>query len=403
MHSVPSDSSDEGRIQRRQFLQRTALSVPVASAFAFEPVLARDEPPRPHAEQTQPAVIVRQHEPANLEFPFGSLDSFLTPNDLFYVRSHFPVPELAANDWKLKVEGHVERPFEIGYDELTKLESRKQAALLECSGNGRVYLKAPQLGIRWAQGGVSNAEWTGTSLSTLLERARPKQGASEVILEGHDSGTVGEPKSPGTVHFARSLPIEKARRPEVLLAWQMNGERLPALHGYPVRAIVAGWYGMASVKWLKRIIVTDRPYSGFFQSFMYTIWERREEGLPALVPVTEIAVKSQIARPSMYEIVPAGSTYRVFGAAWSGSSAIAKAEISSDGGKNWEKAQLDERSVPFAWRFFEFEWRIPSRPGKHVLMARATDEGGHVQPMSRDDDRRDAMITHVQKIEVEAR
>ena len=275
-----NDQTADGFIGRRAFLQRTALVTPFASALGLEAAFAREELKQTGAERPYPGLVVRQHEPPNLEFAFESLESFLTPNDQFYVRAHFPVPEIAAETWKLSVEGHVESPFEIGYDELTRLPPETNTALLECAGNGRIYLKAPQLGIRWAQGGVSNADWTGVPLARLLDRARPKTGALEVILEGEDHGAFQEPnpRSPGEVHFARSLPLEKARRPGVLVAWQMNGLPLPVLHGYPARAIVAGWYGMASVKWLKRIIVTDRPYRGFFQTFMYTVWERAGGG-----------------------------------------------------------------------------------------------------------------------------
>lgn len=405
LQTTDSHDSVAGRLPRRAFLQQAALAAPLASALAFEADAAADEPREPRGERPFPGVIVRQHEPPNLEFPFDTLNGFITSNEQFYVRTHFPVPEVAAKDWTLKVEGHVEKPFEIGYAELTTLKAETIAALLECAGNGRIYLKAPQIGLRWAQGGVSNAEWTGVRLWTLLDRAGVKPGAVDVILEGHDHGTYQEPnpRTPGEVQYARSVPIDKARRPEVLLAWQMNGQPLPPLHGFPVRAIVAGWYGMASVKWLKRIVVTDRPYQGFFQTFMYTIWERRKDGLPALVPVTEIAVKSQIARPTQYEVVSAASSYRIFGAAWSGESPIAKVEISTDGGKSWEQARLDKRSAPFAWRLFEYEWRVPSRRGRHVLMSRATDDSGQTQPLERDNDRRDAMITHVQRIEVDVR
>lgn len=224
----------------------------------------------------------------------------------------------------------------------------------------------------------------------------------EVILEGHDSGRFDEPnpKSPGEIHYARSLPLDKARQPEVLLAYQMNGEDLPPEHGFPVRAIVAGWYGMASVKWLRRILVSDQPFHGMFQTFMYTIWKRRPDGLPTLTPVTEIGVKSQIARPMLREVVAAGSTYRVFGAAWAGAAEVQKVEISTDGGRSWSPARLDDKSVPFAWRFFEFDWRITSQPGRATLMARATDSHGAVQPTERDEDRRDAVINHVQPLEV---
>src|SRR5262249_4363702 len=145
------------------------------------------------------------------EFPFATLDSFLTPNEQFYIRSHFDVPKLDANTWRLKVEGAVTKPFEIDYDEMRKMPSHTLTALLECSGNSRVFLKPPQIGIRWELGGVSNAEWTGVRLADVLERAGVKEGAVEVVLEGADRGEFKSPNppSPGVISYARSLPLKK--------------------------------------------------------------------------------------------------------------------------------------------------------------------------------------------------
>lgn len=351
-----------------------------------------------------PGVISRQRDPNNLEFPFPTLSSFLTPNEQFYVRTHFEVPELDADTWRLKVEGAIERSFEISFDELRKMPSQKVTALLECSGNSRVFLKPPQVSIRWEQGAVSNAEWTGVPLSVVLERAGLKENAVEVVLEGADKGKFEspEPTTPGEITYARSLTLAKAKRPEVLLAYQMNGKELPAEHGYPVRVVVPGWYGMASVKWLKRILVTERPFHGFFQSFMYSIWQRHA-GLPDLVPVTEIEVKAQIARPTLNEVILADAVYRIHGAAWTGEGHVAKVEVSTDGGKSWSEARLLDKSICYSWRFWEFEWATPAKAGHHTLMAQATDDSGRVQPMHRDEDRRDAVISHVQPIKVEIR
>src|SRR5262245_5080258 len=384
---------------RREFV-RGAASLALLSALPGELAAA----PPSGREGGFPGVITRQKDPDNLEFPFASLNSFLTPNEQFYVRTHFEVPKIESGEWRLKVEGAVEKPFELDYNELRKMTSRTQTALLECSGNSRVLLKPPQVGIRWEQGAVGNAEWTGVSLADLLKKAGVRDGAVEVILEGADKGAFTDPlpKTPGVVNFARSLPLKKALRPEVLLAYQMNGKDLPPAHGFPVRAVVAGWYGMASVKWLKRIIVTDRPFNGYFQTMAYTIWERRH-GQPTLVPVTEVEVKAEIARPTLNEVVPAGAPYRVFGAAWSGEADVEKVKVSADGGKTWSPARLLDKPVHYAWRFFEYEWRVPEKGGRRVLMSCATDSRGRTQPMQRDSDRRDAMITHVQPIEVEVR
>ena len=351
-----------------------------------------------------PDMIVLQRGPDNLESPFSALDGFLTPAERFYVRSHFEVPRIDPSSWRVSIEGEVERPFEIGIDELRGMPCRSQPALLECSGNGRIFLEHSQVGIRWGLGGVGNADWTGVPLAALLERAGVKEGAVEVILEGADVGEARLPQreTPGRIAFSRSLPLAKAQSPEVILAYRMNGDDLTPAHGFPVRAVVPGWYGMASVKWLRKIVVTDQPFQGFFQTMEYAIWERKA-GLPTLVPVSEGQVKSQIARPAPYEVISGGSEYRMYGAAWAGNSDVAKVEISDDGGETWTDAKLLGEPVRFAWRLWEHKWLTPKRPGPHVVMARATDSLGKTQPMLRDYDRRDGMINHVLPIEIEVR
>src|SRR5262249_27409473 len=152
----------------------------------------------------------------------------------------------------------------------------------------RALLTPKVKGVPWELGAVSNAEWTGIPLATLLEKAGVKPGAVEVVLEGADSGELKhDAKVPGVIHFARSLPLDKARKPEVLLAYGMNGKTLPEEHGFPLSAVVSGWYGVASVKWLTRIVVTDKPFQGFYQSMDYTYWTRRD-GLATMTPITNI-------------------------------------------------------------------------------------------------------------------
>ncbi len=186
----------------------------------------------------------------------------------------------------------------------------------------------------------------------------------------------------------------------------MNGAELSASHGFPVRALVPGWYGMASVKWLTRIVVTERPFDGFFQSLQYSYFERRN-GLPTLVPVTEMQVKAEIACPAMDEAVQANTSYRMHGAAWTGGSDVTKVEVSKNGGLTWAAARLVDNPsngrVVDAWRLWEYDWHTPPRPGRYTVMARATDARGRVQPMERDPDRRSYMISHVLPIEVEVR
>jgi DMSO/TMAO reductase YedYZ molybdopterin-dependent catalytic subunit len=300
----------------------------------------------------------------------------------------------------LKVEGEVDAPFELDYAALLAMESRTIAATLECAGNNRVFLEPKVKGVQWGLGAVGNAKWTGVPLSAVLARAQPKSGAIEVILGGADEGEVEKtPRPTGKISFSRSLPLGKACQ-DVLLAYEMNGEKLSASHGFPLRAIVPGWYAMASVKWLRRLIVTSEPFNGYYQSLDYSFWDRSGP-LPTLAPLREQQVKAEIARPEPGARVLVNSTVRVCGAAWSCDADITKVEISLDAGATWQDAQLLDSSVKNAWRLWEYDWRTPAGPGKQTLLARATDSRGRVQPFERAADRGTYMINHVLPIDVE--
>jgi len=364
-----------------------------------EPAAAPQAPP-----QVFPGLIVRDRDPENLEFPFSALNSALTPNDQFFVRSHFAVPQIDLQSWKLAVEGLVKQPLELTYEQLASLPTRTVTMVMECAGNSRIFLSPKVSGLQWELGAVGNAEWTGVPLAEVLRHAEIKPGAMEVVLEGADRGEIKkEPLSPGKIHYARSLPLSKALSPDVLLAYQMNGETLTPAHGYPLRAVVSGWYGMASVKWLTRLVVTDRVFRGYFQTADYTFWERRDGLLMQLLPVGEVEVKAEIARPTLHETVPAGSIYRIHGAAWGGESEVSQVELSTDGGASWFNAQLLGPAKGYAWRLWEHHWRTPTEPGRYTLMARATDARGRTQPTERDQHRGSYMISHIQPIEVEVR
>src|SRR6266851_3077285 len=345
--------------------------------------------------------IVLSEQPLVLETPLEKLDGFITPTKSFYVRSHFPIPKIDSNKWRLRVEGEVEKPFEINFDDLIKLESQKIPATLECAGNSRSFLEPKVKGVQWRLGGVGNAEWTGVPLSILLDRAGVKSTAREIILEGADRGKLEDPKSPrGELNFARSIPLEKAS--DVLLAYKMNDVDLPAENGFPVRAIVPGWYAVASIKWLQRIIVSDRPFNGYYQTLDYAFWKRRGD-VAELVALSEMQIKAEISQPSEGEAVPANSNVRVHGTGWTGDGEITKVEISSDDGATWNDAKLLGESKPNAWRLWEFNWKTPAHSGKATLIARATDSKGRTQPMERDPDRGTYMINHLLPITVEVR
>ena len=353
-----------------------------------------------HANEEAESLITRSAEPANLEMPFSTLKDFVTPNERFYVRCHFPIPEIAAASWRLQVEGAVHATLEFTLADLRALPQHTIMATMECAGNGRTFLEPKVKGVAWDLGAVGNANWSGVLLRDVLDKAGVRDDAIEIILEGADRGEIKEPPRPaGEINYARSLPLAKACE-DVLLALDLNGEPLSASHGFPLRAVVPGWYGMASVKWLKRIMVSTTPFHGYYQSIDYTYWTRRD-GLPTLVPLTEMPAKAQIAQPAMNEKVPAGKPYRVHGAAWGGEGGIARVELSTDGGSTWSMAKLADDAVKNAWRFWEFQWTARATPGRCTLIVRATDSAGKTQPSARIADYGSYMINNWLPIEVD--
>jgi DMSO/TMAO reductase YedYZ molybdopterin-dependent catalytic subunit len=306
-------------------------------------------------------------------FDFSSLGGFLTPNDQFYVRDHFPAPALTDQEWRLQVSGRVWRPFTIGYTEMLRLPRRDLTVTVECAGNGV------------GQGGISTAKWTGIALRALLERASLLPEAKHIRFVGSDQGTVVPSSAP--VPYSRSIPLEKALHPDTILAHGMNGSPLPPEHGHPLRAIIPGWYGMDSVKWLVQIEALTRPDTSYFMTQAY-IARRLETIGSAQRPVTRMQVKSQIARPLNGELIALGP-YAVRGAAWAGENDVAKVEVSTDGGGTWAAASLGTEARPYSWKLWEYHWH-PRTPGLHTLLARASDNHGRTQPNSPDSLRLDA-------------
>jgi DMSO/TMAO reductase YedYZ molybdopterin-dependent catalytic subunit len=347
-------------------------------------------------------LIIRSRDPKVQEFPFSSLETAITSNEQFYVRNHFPEPIIDRSAWELKIEGCVDKPFKLTYDELLSLPQRSVVSTLECAGNNRVFLTPPARGVQWELGGAGTAEWSGVPLNVVLERAGLRTGALEVILEGADSGPLEvEPKPAGPVAFSRSVPMAKAMS-DVLLVYKMNGEELTVSHGFPVRAIVPGWYAMASIKWLTRVIVTDKTFQGYFQTTDYAYWHRHD-GQIERVPISAMLVKAEISRPHANEVVAAGTNYRVFGAAWVGESQVQKVEFSDDGGKSWKQTRLLGDAMQNAWRLWEFEWKAPAEKGTYTLMARATDANGNTQGTQHNRDFGDYMINHCLPVVIEVR
>ena len=345
-------------------------------------------------------LTIRQKEPKNLEAPFDPIDSYLTPTELFYIRSHFPIPTLDRASYQLRIDGAVRRPFTLSYDELRTMPSETRVATLECAGNSRVFLVPQVQGAQWELGAVSNAEWTGVPLRALLERAGLSEDACEIVLEGADCGTPKEePVPPEPISYTWSLPRAKAIQPEVLIAYQMNGRDLPRDHGFSVRAIVAGHYGMASVKWLTRIQAVCEPFHGYWQTSDYAYWDSMD-GKPVRRPLGEMKLKSEIARPRVYETLVPNRIYTVSGAAWTGETDVTEIAVSTDGGRTWAEAEFLDPVRRHAWRRWKFEWLTPKEPGQYTLLARAKDASGVFQPDKHDQNYGVYVINHPLPIEV---
>jgi DMSO/TMAO reductase YedYZ molybdopterin-dependent catalytic subunit len=333
---------------------------------------------------TSMGLIIRQKEPVNLETPLDLADSYLTPADLFYIRCHFARPKLELASYQLRIDGAVGHPYSLRYQELRDMPSETRIATLECAGNGRVFLVPDVAGAQWELGAVGNAEWTGVPLRALLERAGLEEDACEIVFEGADRGTPKEPPiPPGPISYARSLPRDKAIRGEVLIAYSMNGQDLPADHGYPVRAIVPGHFGMASVKWLTHIHAVREPFRGYWQTSDYGYWDE-VDGWPVRRPLGEMKLKSEIVRPRVYETIGANTPYTIFGVAWSGETDATEIAVSTDGGQSWADADFIDPARRYAWRRWTFEWISPAKPGRYTLLARSMGSDGSGQPDKHD-------------------
>jgi DMSO/TMAO reductase YedYZ molybdopterin-dependent catalytic subunit len=345
-------------------------------------------------------LIIRQKEPRNLEAPFDRIDSYLTPTELFYIRSHFPTPKLDRASYQLRIDGAVRHPFTLSYEELRNMRSETRVATLECAGNGRVFLVPQVQGAQWELGAVSNAEWTGVPLRALLERAELAEDVCEIALEGADRGTPKEePLPPGPISYVWSVPLAKAMQSEVLIAYAMNGRDLSRDHGFPIRAIVPGHYGMASVKWLTRIEAVREPFRGYWQTTDYAYWASKG-GEPVRRALGEMKLKSQIARPRVYETLPANRIYTICGAAWAGETDVIGIAVSTDGGQTWAEADFVDPVRRHAWRRWRFDWLTPKKAGEYTLLARAKDANGVLQPTEHDQNYGVYVINHSLPIEV---
>jgi DMSO/TMAO reductase YedYZ molybdopterin-dependent catalytic subunit len=342
------------------------------------------EPGAPTA--TPKPLTVVTTEPYCAETPLPELDSWVTPTEKFFVRSHFAVPTVDIDSWRLVVDGEVDHPLRVSFADLMRERARTVVTTMECAGNSRSSVYPPAEGVRWRHGALGTARWTGVSLWDILAKADIRPAAIEAVFEGADHGR--EPSVPEELTYAMSVPVVKAEHPDTILAFEMNGEPLTPSHGFPVRVIVPGWYGMASVKWVTRISLIDHSFRGYYRTRPYTFIHEGDDPNVLRKPVTSLQVKSVITWPAEGATVPPGRLV-VRGAAWSGDVAVSRVEVAvglpndSGGEAAWRTATIVGPQTPHAWVRWEVEIEL-ARPGYFVLRSRATDERGDTQPLRAD-------------------
>jgi sulfite dehydrogenase len=378
-------------IDRREFLRLAAAATAGASTLPYtRSLLAADVAATPGTgafplvkfpEKTD--LILLTDRPPNLETPLKYFREDLTPNDAFFVRWHLGIvpTRIDPGAFELLVAGHVANELSLSVDDLrTKFEPVSVVAVNQCSGNSRSLFSPRVAGGQWANGACGNAKWTGVRLKDLLAKAGLKAGAVEVTFMGLDKSP-----APSVPDFIKSLTLDKANDPDVLIAYAMNDKPLPMLNGFPLRLVVPGWFATYWVKALNEIRVTNEPFAGFWMAKAYRVPAKRpflDETPDALatdtVPISRMLVRSLIVKPEPGEAVKAGQPYELDGIAFDGGSGIRQLEVSTDGGKSWSKAALGPDHGKFSFRRWKQSWT--PKAGEHTIMVRATSNDGETQP-----------------------
>src|SRR2546422_752619 len=358
----------EATLSRRGFLIATGAAL-ATTTLRPAPTAGQTPPPVPGKEK----LIVRSSRPLNLEARVTDLTAYHTPESVFFVRNNYDAAPVDPAQWSLKIEGEIDGPVVLRLDDLKKLPAFTQDVTLECAGNGRSFHQPRASGIQWEHGAVGTQQFKGVRLADVLALARLRPGAQHVAFDGFD-----KPPTPQAPDFIRSVPLWKALAPPTMLALEMGGQPISHLHGGPVRAIVPGFVGSASVKWLERIMALTEEFNGFYMKSNYTA--PRADNDKEIYSLQSLEVKSVIVGPADGARLPAGRT-PVWGWAWSGEGELTGLDVSTDGGQTWTPGKFTGPWGRYSWRRWEHEW--DAKAGTHTVMARATDSLGRVQPTTR--------------------
>ncbi|WP_257352359.1 sulfite oxidase [Pseudalkalibacillus decolorationis] len=324
----------------------------------------------------RPYLMTRSLQPENQETPIQFIKTDTMDNRLFYRRNHFSYPTISHSNYWLPINGLVTTPKWFSMNEIVRLPSKTIKVVLECSGDKRDLFEPKVFGEQWGKGAISQGNWKGVSLRTLLKQVGMKDDAKQVVVEGYDNG---KRTDLDTIHtYARGLPIDKALHPDTIIAYEYNNQPIPFKHGYPLRLIVPEWYAMASVKWIKQISIIDSNFSGPFQSIDYVYYPNKENDKNAF-PVTTININSTIQKPLNMEVLNTGN-HLIEGIAWTGKGYITKVEISTDNGETWLKTNLCQQpKEDYGWSSWVFEWSVSAK-GEYSIMTKATDSYNRIQP-----------------------
>jgi len=361
-------------ISRRDLFTQLAMAGVIAR---FAPVDLFAQAPGTAQRFGKDKLIIRSTRPPDFETPVALLDSFITPTEHFYVRSHMPIPQVDAAAFTLKVGGEVGSPLTLSVDEIKKLPATTITATLECAGNGRSFFEPAVAGVQWERGAVGTARFTGTRMSEVLKKAGVKTSALNVEMHAAD-------RPPGTMPaFVRQVPMAKAMHPDTLVAWDMNGQPIPLVHGAPLRAIIPGWEGAYSVKWVNQLNVLAKDSDSFWFVSGYRYPNKRVAPGAAvdakdMEPLKGLAVKSLITTPAAGAAIAPGKI-AVGGFAWAGENDITRVEVSTDNGASWLPARLSGEKASFTWRRFDFDFTA-TKPQSYLILSRATDSKGNMQP-----------------------
>lgn len=381
------------RLDRREFFRFTGAVAAAAwmpnVSWALEAETAKPQAQWPVTMKfpEKAELLLQSDRPPNLESPLHVFRDDITSNENFYVRWHLGIlpTKVDTATFRLTIGGHVGQPLSLSIDELKKnFEAVSVIAVNQCSGNSRSKYEPRMPGVQWGNGAMGNAKWTGVRLRDLLTKSNVKPGAVEVSFNGLDEPTLPAATGfAGTPDFVKSLPFDRANDGEVMVAYEMNGEPLPMLNGFPLRLVVPGWYATYWVKALNQIEVLDKPFTGFWMAKAYRVPNTPDfqEAPKALakdtVPIHRMTVRSLFVRPEPNEKVAAGTEYEVQGLAIDGGSGTKKVEISLDAGQTWTDAKLDPELGKYSWRRWRFAWKPV--PGKHQIRVRATNAAGETQ------------------------